>query len=126
VRDLDMPLTIVPCEIVREEDGLARSSRNVYLTAEERAAAPVLYQGLRDAKAAFDAGERDPDRLRFIVGQTISRRTLAAIEYISLADSESLEELQSPLGGRPALLSLVVRFGKTRLLDNIELLASED
>jgi len=126
VRDLDMPLTIVPCEIVREEDGLARSSRNVYLSSEERAAAPVLYQGLCDAKVAFDAGQRDPDRLRFIVGQTIARRTLAAIEYISLADSDSLEELHEPLDGRAALLSLVVRFGRTRLLDNIELLASED
>src|SRR5690348_16386681 len=61
VRDLDVPLTIVPCDIVREEDGLALSSRNVYLTAEERAAAPALSQGLRDAKAAFDGGERDPD-----------------------------------------------------------------
>jgi pantoate--beta-alanine ligase len=121
VRDLDVPIEIVPCDIVREADGLAMSSRNVYLTPEERAAAPALFQALCEARAAYAAGERDPDRLRFAVAECISRRTLAQIEYVSLADDASLEELAKPIGDAPALLSLVVRFGKTRLLDHIEL-----
>ncbi len=121
VRDLNVPLEIVPCEIVREADGLAMSSRNVYLTPEERAAAPVLYQALREAREAYDAGERDPDRLRLGTAECISRRTLAQIEYVSLAHDDTLEEFAKPLGEQPALLSLVVRFGKTRLLDNVEL-----
>ena len=120
VLDLDVATEVVPCDIVREPDGLAMSSRNVYLTAEERAAAPVLYEALREARDAYTAGERDPDRLRFIVAARIARRTLAQVEYVSLADDATLQELTAPVDG-PALLSLVVRFGKTRLLDNVEL-----
>lgn len=120
VRDLDLDVDIVPCDIVREADGLALSSRNVYLSPEERAAAPVLYEALCAARDAYEAGERDPDKLRFITSQTITRRTLSQIEYISLADNVTLDELDQELKA-PALLSLVVRFGKTRLLDNIEL-----
>ena len=120
VLDLDVATEVVPCDIVREPDGLAMSSRNVYLTPEARAAAPVLYEALCEARDAYAAGERDPDRLRFMVGERISRRTLAQIEYVSLADDATLQELTNPVDD-PALLSLVVRFGKTRLLDNVEL-----
>lgn len=120
VRDLDLEVHIVPCDIVREADGLAMSSRNVYLTPEERAAAPVLYEALRAARAAYEDGVRDPDVLRGMVSQCIARRTLSQIEYVSLADDVTLEELEAPIKA-PALLSIVVRFGKTRLLDNVEL-----
>jgi pantoate--beta-alanine ligase len=120
VRDLDIEVDIVPCDIVRESDGLAMSSRNVYLSPEERAAAPVIHEALTAARAAYEAGERDPDKLRGMVSQCIAHRTLSEIEYVSLADDVTLVELQAPIA-EPAVLSVVVRFGKTRLLDNIEL-----
>jgi pantoate--beta-alanine ligase len=122
VRDLDLATEIVPCDIVREPDGLAMSSRNVYLSSEQRAAAPVLYQALCEARLAFESGERDADRLRFIVAERISTRPEGTIEYISLADDSTLAEIEGSVDA-PALLSLVVRFGHTRLLDNIELAA---
>ena len=119
-RDLDLATEIVPCEIMREPDGLAMSSRNVYLSGEQRAAAPVLYNALQEARAAFNDGERDADRLRFLAAEHLNREPLAEIEYVSLADDRSLEEIDGRVR-RPALLSIVVRFGHTRLLDNLEL-----
>ncbi|MGE5594557.1 MAG: pantoate--beta-alanine ligase [Hyphomicrobiales bacterium] len=119
-RDLDLPVEIVPCDIVREPDGLAMSSRNVYLSPEQRAAAPVIYAALQKAKAAFQAGERGADALRGLVRSVIETQPLADIDYISLAADETLDELEGELTG-PALLSVVVRFGATRLLDNVEL-----
>lgn len=120
VRDLDLPVEVVPCDIVREPDGLAMSSRNVYLSPEQRAAAPVVKRSLDAAAAAWAAGERDAETLRSIVSGVIAAEPLAALEYVSLADDETLEELEGRVE-RPALLSLVVRFGSTRLLDNLEL-----
>jgi pantoate--beta-alanine ligase len=120
VRDLDLPVEVVPCDIVREPDGLAMSSRNVYLAPAQRAAAPVVKRSLDAAAAAWAAGERDAETLRRLVRETIAREPLAVLEYVSLADDETLEELEGPVT-RPALLSLVVRFGPTRLLDNVEL-----
>jgi pantoate--beta-alanine ligase len=120
VRDLDLATQIVPCDIVREPDGLAMSSRNVYLTPAERLAAPVLYRALCEARDLFNAGERDADQLRFRVAERISAQPEGTIEYISLADDVTLKEIDGRIE-RPALLSLVVRFGKTRLLDNTEL-----
>ena len=120
VRDLDLDCEIVPCDIVREPDGLAMSSRNVYLTPEQRAAAPVIRRALLVARSLFEAGERDADRLRDAVRGAIGAQALATVEYMSLADDTSLEELTGGVTG-PALLSTVVRFGVTRLLDNTEL-----
>lgn len=120
VRDLDLALEVVPVAIVREADGLAMSSRNVYLTPEQRRAAPIIKRALDEAAAAFVRGERDADRLRFIVAERISTESLAHIEYVSLADDETLDEIAGGVE-RPALLSVVVRFGQTRLLDNLEL-----
>jgi pantoate--beta-alanine ligase len=120
VRDLDLTTQIMPCDIVREPDGLAMSSRNVYLTPAERLAAPVLYRALCEARDLFNAGERDADQLRFRVTERISAQPEGTIEYISLADDVTLKEIDGRIE-RPALLSLVVRFGKTRLLDNTEL-----
>jgi pantoate--beta-alanine ligase len=118
--DLDLPVAIVPCDIVREPDGLAMSSRNVYLTRAQREAAPIIYRSLCAARAAFERGERRTDALRNAVHALIAAEPLAGIDYISLADDATLEELSGEVE-RPALLSLVVRFGPTRLLDNVEL-----
>lgn len=120
VRDLDLGLEIVPCAIVREPDGLAMSSRNVYLSPEDRAAAPVIRKSLLASKAAWDSGTRDADVLRTLAIRGISDEPRANLEYVSLADDDTLDELHGSVSG-PALLSTVVRFGHARLLDNIEL-----
>ncbi len=119
-RDLDLATEIVPCDIVREADGLAMSSRNVYLSAEQRAAAPVLYASLCEARRRFESGEREAGALRQLVREQIERAPGAEVEYVSVADDRTLEEIEGPVSA-PVLLSLVVRFGQTRLLDNIEL-----
>jgi pantoate--beta-alanine ligase len=120
VVDFDLGIEVVPCPIVREDDGLAMSSRNVYLKPEERTAAVVLNRALSEAAAAFDAGERDAGRLRGIIRSRIEGEPLAAIDYVSVADDGSLEEIDGRIAGR-ALASLAVRFGSTRLIDNVEL-----
>ncbi|MEE8421980.1 MAG: pantoate--beta-alanine ligase [Dehalococcoidia bacterium] len=121
VRDLDMPIEVVGCPTVREQDGLALSSRNVYLGAEERAQALSLSRGLRRAEAAFEDGARDAETLRRLVREEIEAQPLAEIDYVSLADSESLDELDGDVAGE-ALLSLAVRLGATRLIDNVTLM----
>ncbi|GBD22494.1 Pantothenate synthetase [bacterium HR29] len=120
VKDLDLPIEIVAGETVREPDGLAMSSRNVYLSPEERAIAPLLYRGLCAAREAFAAGERDAERLRAAVREVVSQEPRIALEYVSLADDETLEEIEGRVE-RPALLSLAARIGSTRLIDNVEL-----
>jgi pantoate--beta-alanine ligase len=118
VTDLAMPLGIVVAPIVRAPDGLALSSRNSYLTPEQRLVAPVLYRALTAAKARYAAGERSPDALRSTVREILAAEPLAQVDYISAADAETLEELHSPTD-RPILLSLAVQIGKPRLLDNV-------
>jgi pantoate--beta-alanine ligase len=120
VRDLDLPVEVIGCPIVREPDGLAMSSRNVYLTPEERKAAPVIFRSLDEARHRFEAGVRDVTALREITRRLIAGASHGEVEYVSLADDDSLEELDGAID-RAALLSVVVRFGKTRLLDNLEL-----
>lgn len=120
VRDLDMGVEIVPCAIVRESDGLAMSSRNVYLSPEQRQAATVLSRALLAARGAYQAGERDADMLRSLVYVHLGSEPLGEVDYVSLGDDATLDELDGIVSG-PALLSIVVRFGPTRLLDNIEL-----
>jgi pantoate--beta-alanine ligase len=120
VRDLDMAVEMVPCDIVREADGLAMSSRNVYLSPEERAAAPVIYRALSEAAERFRAGERSAGSLRALVRRYIEGEPLARMEYVSLADDATLVEVEGGIAG-PALLSVAVRFGRTRLIDNVEL-----
>jgi pantoate--beta-alanine ligase len=118
VRDLNLPIAIVVVPTVREPDGLAMSSRNVYLSREERAAAPVLYRALSLAKDQYGRGERDAGTFRDSMQQLIGAEPLAQIEYVSVADPVTLQELEGPIE-RGALLSLAVRFGATRLIDNI-------
>src|SRR5574341_1644258 len=116
VSDLNFPLEVIVCPIVREPDGLAMSSRNVYLNPEERKAATVLYCALSAAKAKYDAGERDAEMLRAALSCTIAAEPLAREEYVSAADPDTLAELEQVEKG--ALLSMAVRIGKTRLIDN--------
>jgi pantoate--beta-alanine ligase len=116
VKDLNMPLEVVIVPTVREPDGLAMSSRNVYLNAEQRQQAPVLYQSLKLAQRLWVAGEKNAAFIRQNMADFIRKKPLAEIEYISIANAETLEELD--LLKPPLLISMVVRFGKTRLLDN--------
>jgi pantoate--beta-alanine ligase len=118
-RDLNFPIEVVVCPILREPDGLAMSSRNVYLSPEERQAAIVLYRALGAAKSAWEAGERDAARLRTLMAATIAGEPLAKMQYVSCADYDTLEELQTVTG--KTLLSMAVYMGKTRLIDNFVL-----
>lgn len=118
VRDLDMPVEVIVCPTVREPDGLAMSSRNVYLAVDERRAATVLYRALGAADARFKAGERSGQALRTLMRETLSTEAGAGIEYVSVADRFSLRELDAvPPEG--ALASIAVKLGKTRLIDNV-------
>ena len=120
VRDLAFPLEVVVCPIVREPDGLAMSSRNVYLTPEQRAAAPVLHRALCAAQADWLTGEADGERLRAIMREVLDAEPLAQIDYVSAADPLTLVELGDGDGdGRGVLLSMAVRIGKARLIDNL-------
>jgi pantoate--beta-alanine ligase len=118
-KDLDFPVAIVVCPTVREADGLAMSSRNAYLNAEERQAATVLFRALSAAKTAFEEGERDAEKLRQVVRETVASEPLATLQYVSCADYETLQELERV--ERKALLSMAVFMGKTRLIDNFVL-----
>ncbi|HMB22508.1 MAG: pantoate--beta-alanine ligase [Chloroflexota bacterium] len=118
-RDLNFPIEIVVCPIVREPDGLAMSSRNIYLDPEQRRAATVLSRSLNAAKNAFENGERDAETLRQIVRDVLATEPLAQMQYVSCADYDTLEELQMVTG--KALLSMAVFVGKTRLIDNFVL-----
>lgn len=120
VKDLDLGIEVIACDIVREPDGLAMSSRNVYLSPEQRAAAPIIRQALLAAVERWGNGERDAATLRAAALDILAGEPLAAPEYVSIADDETLEEIDGIVTG-PALLSTVVRFGNTRLLDNVEL-----
>ncbi len=119
VRDLDFPIEIIVCPTVREADGLAMSSRNSYLAPQERQAATVLYRALSAAHAAFEAGERDAERLRRMVAEIIAAEPLARLQYVSCAHPETLQELETIAD--TALLSLAAFVGRTRLIDNLVL-----
>ena len=119
VRDLNFPLEIVVCRTMREPDGLAMSSRNVYLDAEQRKAATVLFRSLSAAKDAYEKGERDAEKLRQVMKEVLAGETLAQMQYVSCADYDTLEELDVIKG--KALLSMAVFLGKTRLIDNFVL-----
>ena len=116
-QDLDFPVEVVVCPIVREPDGLAMSSRNVYLSAPERKAAVVLSRSLFQAKAAFEKGARDADHLRKLVQETLETEPLVKLQYVSCADPDTLQEIEGQVD--QAVLSLAVSIGKTRLIDNV-------
>jgi pantoate--beta-alanine ligase len=115
-RDLAIGTEVITCPTVREPDGLALSSRNVHLTPEERRAAPVLWRALLAARTRWEAGEDSADVLRDTMRAVLEEEPLADVEYVSVADGTTLAELSRVEGS--ALLSLAVRFGPTRLIDN--------
>jgi pantoate--beta-alanine ligase len=128
-RDLAISTEVIACPTVREPDGLALSSRNVHLSPDERAAATVLRRALIAAREVWSEGERSADVLRDVMRSVIAEEPLADVEYVSVADGKTLAELDDlgDLGG-PALASLAVRFGATRLIDNevLDVAAEED
>lgn len=116
--DLDLPVEIIVAPTVREPDGLAMSSRNVYLSREDRAAAVVVSRALYAAETAFDAGERDADGLRALMTSVLEGEPRGTPDYVSIADPDTLAEL-TVIDERGAVASLAVRFGATRLIDNL-------
>lgn len=117
VKDLNFPLEMVICPTVREPDGLAMSSRNKYLGPAERQAAVVLWRALSAARAAYEQGERDAERLRLAMRQVLAGEPLAQPQYVSCAHPDTLQELDGQVEN--ALFSMAVYVGKTRLIDNI-------
>ncbi|MCK5584724.1 pantoate--beta-alanine ligase, partial [Candidatus Bipolaricaulota bacterium] len=124
IRDLNYNIKLVLGPTIREADGLAMSSRNKYLTPEQRVAAPALRRCLDQVEALHAEGERNAENLRHEMAKILHAEPLAQPDYISVADLDSLEELQV-LDGR-ALVSLAVRFGTTRLIDNTVLPEGSD
>jgi pantoate--beta-alanine ligase len=115
-QDLDFPTEIIICPTVREPDGLAMSSRNIYLNPGERQAATILFRALSAAQTAFNNGERKAEVLRSIVRNKVASEPLAQLQYVSCTDFDSLQELEEIKG--KTLLSMAVFMGKTRLIDN--------
>jgi pantoate--beta-alanine ligase len=120
VRDLAFETEIVVLPTVREESGVALSSRNSYLSEEEKRAAVILYRALTRAKETYKAGERSGSRLAETVRATVAGEPLARLDYISVTDADTLENLEK-LDDHPVLVALAVHLGKTRLIDNITL-----
>lgn len=117
VRDLNIDIEIVACPIIREEDGLAKSSRNTYLSKEERKAALVLSRSLNIAKDLLINGERDAVKLKKIMSEEINKEPLAKIDYVEIVDSDTLENIEKI--EKSVLIPMAVYIGKTRLIDNI-------
>ncbi len=118
-RDLNFPIEVIVCPIVREADGLAMSSRNKYLEGADRPAATILFRALSAAKFAYEGGERNAEKLRTAMKNTLAAEPRAQAQYVSCADYDTLEELDMVSG--KALLSMAVLIGKTRLIDNFVL-----
>lgn len=128
VRDLHIPVHIVVCPIVREADGLAKSSRNLYLNPEERQQAAALYQGLRKACHYLRSGAEgyaDTAYLAEVIRQEIQQQPLAKVDYVEILDYDTLDDIRVIEPGRKALAAVAVRFGKTRLIDNAILTREE-
>lgn len=123
-RDLAIPTQIIVCPTIRESDGLAMSSRNRFLTPDERAQAPALHVALQAAADALANGEPSADRLRKVMLERLARATLGNVDYVGLADADTLEELETV--DRPALASLAVRFPSARLIDCLPLFPQGD
>lgn len=119
VADLDLPVTIVPCPIVRDADGLAMSSRNRYLSPEESRAATVLYRSLCAARARYQAGERDAGALVDAVRETLASEPRVREEYVEVRDAVTLEPVTR--ADRPVVVALAAYVGSTRLIDNLVL-----
>ena len=121
VADLSIPVEVVACPTVREDDGLAMSSRNAYLSPDQRAAAPVLYRALTTGAALIESGTGDAEEVRAAMREVIAAEPLAELDYLEVADPAALEPvgLLGPYGGRPVRLLGAIRMGTTRLIDNV-------
>lgn len=123
VKDLNFDINIIGCEIVREKDGLAMSSRNTYLTPEQRQQAPILSQALLTAQKAIEAGERNAATIKKLIVATISTMPLCDIDYVEIVDGDDIEPIKTLEGN--TLIALAVRIGATRLIDNISITIKE-
>lgn len=117
VRDLNFDIEIVPCPIVREDDGLAKSSRNTYLSPEERKAALILSQSLMKGKTAIESGERSAAKIIETITQSLETEPLARIDYVEVVDFDNVQRVDTI--GDNTLVAIAVFIGKTRLIDNI-------
>jgi pantoate--beta-alanine ligase len=117
ISDYNIPVTLVPVETVREEDGLAKSSRNVYLSEDERKEAPALYQSLQLAKEAVEKGERSPEAIKALVTDYIVTHTSGEVDYVEVYSYPELTELKEIEG--KIIVAIAVKFTKARLIDNI-------
>ncbi|WP_071395566.1 pantoate--beta-alanine ligase [Bacillus tuaregi] len=117
VNDFNFPLQIVPVDTVREHDGLAKSSRNVYLSEKERAEAPALYRSLLDAVNRIKAGEVNPERIVQVISDRIQTETSGQIDYVSILTYPDLEKVEVVQGN--FIMALAVKFSKARLIDNV-------
>ncbi|MDD5765788.1 MAG: pantoate--beta-alanine ligase [Candidatus Marinimicrobia bacterium] len=120
VGDLNFPVQVIVAPIVREADGLAMSSRNVYLSQEERRQAPIIFNALKSAKEFVSKGDRDASAIGKLIRRTIGGSPLAEIEYVEIVDPITLENVQNIERG--TFVAVAVRFGKTRLIDNVVLI----
>ena len=116
VRDLNFGIEIVGCPIIREEDGLAKSSRNTYLSKEERKAATILNKSLKIGRALIEEGERDSKKVIEAITNNLNTEPLAKIDYVDVVDAISMEEVNKI--EKPVLVAIAVYIGKTRLIDN--------
>lgn len=117
VKDLNFPIQIVPVDTVREPDGLAKSSRNVYLTEDERAAAPAIYRSLQRGVAMITSGEDNPETVISCIVDSIHEETTGDIDYVSLLSYPNLEPIRQIKGDY--IIALAVKFSKARLIDNV-------
>lgn len=120
VEDLNLPIKMIGVETVREEDGLAMSSRNANLSVEERREAPALYAALQEARAKFESGERSAEVLRRTVAEKIGHETHARLDYVEIISLDALEPLDKIIPGN-TLIALAAQFDKARLIDNIRI-----
>jgi pantoate--beta-alanine ligase len=118
VKDFNFPLEIIPVDTVREEDGLAKSSRNVYLTAKERVQAPMLYQSLEMGVEMIHEGETDPERIISSIEDNIKTKTSGEIDYVSILSYPELEKMEK-IAENDLIIAIAVKFSKARLIDNI-------
>lgn len=116
VKDLNMPLEIIGCPIIREADGLAKSSRNTYLSKEERLAALVLNRSLIAARESLEKGERNVGKLKALIGSILEVEPLARVDYVEVVDALNLKTVE--IINKPVLVAIAVYIGKTRLIDN--------
>lgn len=122
VRDLNFDIRIVACPIIREEDGLAKSSRNTYLNAEERAAAVVLSRALNKGKALIESGEQSASKVKDVIMEELCKEPLAKVDYVEVVDADSIEPIKELKGN--VLVAIAVYIGKTRLIDNVVIVQS--